>query len=129
MTSREQFEVWAKSKYELNEFGQIIYELNEFGQIIIGGDPEDVWDTSYQDCFDEMFDSWQARGELDAKRIAELETQVEGLINTNKSTMRLWNQDTVKLAIAIEALEKYGAMELMTIGDGEAMKALTKIKC
>ena len=77
------------------------------------------------------FDGWQARGEVDAKRIAELEAE---LAESNSTVaMKAYRHTKAKLAIAVEALDK-----LSKLGNGYhvgnstgnciAFDALTKIK-
>ena len=70
MTDRDKFEAWAKTEYE----------VNDFGQILIGGDDSVEYDVSAQDCSEEMFDAWQAATEQSQKEIELLLNQQERLI-------------------------------------------------
>jgi uncharacterized coiled-coil protein SlyX len=111
MTSREQFENWW-----------------------YGTDANDVLQSRTS-----AWEAWQARGELDAKRIAELEAvivmQRETIHTLNsciggEGSLTTDNLVTIgrlesKLAIAIEALEWINKSES---GVAELAEALTKIK-
>ena len=82
MTNKEQFEAWYK-----NNSTQIIKDYG-FGTF-----SEDV-----------MFEAWQARGELDAVRIAELEAKITELHEMLRQSFISEEQTDAKLAIAVEAL-------------------------
>jgi len=111
MTNKEQFEAWFKANST-----QIIKDYG-FGTL-----SEDV-----------MFSAWQARGKLDAKRIAELEERHKRDSEEYHLMHVALTSANSKLAIAIEALDmlsKLGNGDRVgnSIGNDIAVEALTKIK-
>ena len=77
MTDRDKFEAWAKTEYE----------VNDFGQILIGGDDSVEYDVSAQDCSEEMFDAWQAATEQSQKEIAEKDALIAELEDYKNSVI------------------------------------------
>ena len=77
MTDRDKFEAWAKTEYE----------VNDFGQILIGGDDSVEYDVSAQDCSEEMFDAWQAATEQSQKEIEALQAREKVLVEAIRNCL------------------------------------------
>jgi hypothetical protein len=110
MTNREEFEKWWKET-----------KGTDIPYTGLASFTEDV-----------MFSAWQARGELDAKRIAELEAELAewkevglGHDENARQAIKQRTASEAKLAIAIKALEVYSANKKVGLF---ATLALTKIR-